>query len=120
MTQTATQRSVKSYLGREQRRYVRLPCEWPVKLHETGGSSAKKSYSAKCKDLSAGGIKVTSLSSLERHSKTIIDIDRAKLASLIRSKKMESDEKNKVLAEVVWRRLNLQTGLFEMGLRFLE
>ncbi len=65
-------------------------------------------------------MKVTSLGSMERHSKALVDLGLKQLTELIRPSKAILIAGKRLLAEVAWRRLNLETGLFEMGLRFIQ
>lgn len=80
----------------------------------------KPPYAAKIKNVGKGGIKISLLAALEKNAHTLLFLDIAKLDSYIDREKLLAISDNRLLAQVAWRKLNLNTGLFEAGLRFIE
>ena len=117
-------KNASSYSGQEHRKHERFPCNWPLRICELGTNGnqqkTKKFNPAKSKNLSKSGIKITTLAPLERHSNALLDIPESQIGDLLDADHIVFVAKKRLLAEVAWRRLNLETGLFEAGLRFIE
>jgi len=113
------------YSGREHRKHARIACACPVKICELtagAGSSAsqKKFHPARSKDLSESGIKIATCESISRNASALIDVDFDKLSSLVPIHTFISFKGKRLLGKVAWRKLNLKTGLFEVGIKFVE
>ena len=106
--------------GIERRKHARLSYVWPVRFCELTGNPPKLLHFGKCKNLSQGGIKISALTPLERSAIALLDLDLNALSLRIRTDEIILVSDKHILVEVAWRHLNLQTGLFEAGLRFLE
>ena len=104
----------------EQRRYARFSCVWDIRFCELGGKTIKSLQAGKCKNLSQGGMKITALQPLEPNTVVLLELNTDRLATHIRTKEILFASPDHLLAEVAWRHLNLETGLFEAGVRFLE
>ena len=74
----------------------------------------------KCKNVSRSGMRITALEPLERNTTALVDVDLEKLPPQIQTQELLLASEKRILAEVAWRNLNLETGLFEAGLRFIE
>lgn len=112
------------FQGRELRRHKRHSFSWPVKICPLESSSQTKkekpSFTAKIKNISKGGIKISLLTALEKDSHTLLILDLSKLDAYLDRNNLLKISDNRILAQVVWRKLNLNTGLFEAGLKFIE
>ena len=104
----------------ERRQHLRLSYVWPVRFCEADNKSVAPSHPGKCKNLSQGGMKITALQPLKRDTTILMDTDLNRLSIHIRLKDILIASKERLLAQVAWRHLNLETGLFEMGLRFIQ
>ena len=104
----------------ERRRYVRYLCAWQVKFCELDANSPKALHLGKCKNLSQGGLKITSFQPLSRNAIVLLEVDLNPFAKHTKLDNIIRISKNRILAEVRWRHLNLETRLFEAGLEFLE
>ncbi len=126
----------------ERRRYPRFPFISPVRLKELNEAAngiprkSKRGCAAKIKNLGQGGAKITALAALMPQSKVLMDANLKSLSIVIDTRNLlfvsvpqdsyhkqtaETPKSEKqILTEVAWRYLNLQTGLFEAGLRFIE
>lgn len=86
------------------------------------------------KNLGQGGAKITALPPLTPQGKILIRLNLKPLSVVIDTRDFlfvstgpsfedsgeEPEGIRQILAEVAWRHLNLETGLFEAGLRFIE
>ena len=104
----------------ERRKYLRFSYVWPIRFCDLSTHLPKSLHHGRCKNLSQGGLKINSVAPLERHSIAIVDLDVHALSVLIRTDELLLISDRRILAEVAWRHLNLETGLFEAGLRFVE
>ena len=123
MIQTAEIRNVtRKILGSERRRHKRIPFSELIKIYDLSKSSKTAGIflTAKIKDLGKGGIKITTLAPLERNSQIILQVNANKLKKLIPYNALLKITDNRLLAEIAWRKLNLDTGIFEAGVRFIE
>ena len=107
------------FWSQERRRYVRYPSGWRVRFCGLTGTSQTFSL-GRCKNLSEGGMKITCLESLERGAVVLLEVDLNLLAKHIKVDHVLKIKENRILAEVKWRHLNLETRLFEAGLEFIE
>jgi hypothetical protein len=106
--------------GNERRTHPRVSYLASIRFSELASDPPKAFYAGKVKNLSRGGMKISALAPLERRSIILVDLDLKTILEMIRTKQILSISDRRILAEVAWRHLNLQTGLFEAGLRFLE
>ena len=104
----------------ERRRYVRYPCRWLIRFIELKPQPLEKFHIGKCKNVSQGGIKITSFQPLERHTPILVEMDANLLAKHVEVSELLWIGKNRFLAEVMWRHLNLETRLFEAGIQFVQ
>ena len=104
----------------ERRRYVRYPCAWQVQFRELDANSPKTFHMGKCKNVSQGGLKITSFQPLSRNAIVLLEADFNLFAKYIKLGDILCVSENRVLARVRWRHLNLETRLFEAGLEFLD
>lgn len=117
MTQDAAK---KHYVwSAERRRFVRFPCGWKIKFCDVREANPHFNH-GKCRDLSQGGMKLTAFQPLKRKSVVLLEIDSDLFSVHIQIDPILKISENRILAEVVWRHLNLETGLFEAGLEFLK
>ncbi len=103
----------------ERRRFVRFACAWKIKFCDLRESNPVFHH-GKCRDLSQGGMKLAAFQPLKRKSVVLIEIDSSLFSMHIKLNSILKVSENRILAEVAWRHLNLETGLFEAGLEFLE
>lgn len=124
MTQAQVRNNGNPYLRNDHRRHVRFPHSFALKICElpprTEGTSPAQFHAAKSKNVSRGGMKISTLATLERHSNALIDVNLRQLERLIGEQTAILIGGKWLLARVAWRKLNLETGLFELGLRFIE
>ena len=99
---------------------MRFSYVWPIRFCELNEKLPKRLHAGKCKNLSQGGIKISSLAPLERNAVALVDLDLKALSLRIRTDEIILVRDKHILAEVAWRHLNLETSLFETGLRFIE
>ena len=102
----------------ERRRYERAPCLEPVRFAQVGGKTTQPLQPAKTKNVSRGGLKISCMTPLEPKSIVLLDLDLNLLYRYIGSEELLMVSKRRILTEVAWRKLNLETGLFEIGLEF--
>ena len=102
----------------ERRRYVRYPSAWRIRFCIL---AEKPSFFClgKCKDLSQGGMKIICLEPLKRGTIMLLEADLNLLSKHIKINHLLQVGEKRILAEVKWRHLNLETRLFEAGLEFI-
>ncbi|MBI1977886.1 MAG: hypothetical protein HYS55_03955 [Candidatus Omnitrophica bacterium] len=104
----------------ERRRDVRFPCAWRIRFVELGEKLPKTFHLGKCKNVSERGLKITSLQPLSRKAVVLLEADLNLFAKHIKTDHLLKISDNRILAEVRWRHLDLDTRLFEAGLEFIE
>ena len=106
----------------KQRKPERTPCFWSVRFYELGRDEKKNPafHTAKCKAVDPGGMEMTSIIPLTPKRFVLVDLDLKTLETVIPSKNLLIISGKYVLTEVEWRHLNLETSLFEAGLKFIE
>src|SRR3989338_8970614 len=104
----------------ERRKYQRIPCILPVRFSELNGKPSKLLHAAKSKNLSQSGMKITSIVPLERNAIVLLDLNWKALAATVPMNDILMISDGRILVEVAWRHLNLDSRLFEAGLRFIE
>ncbi len=104
----------------EKRRFVRFPCAWKIKFCDLGENQPKTLHHGKCRNLSQGGMKMSAVQPLKRNAIILLEIDSNLFSVHIKLNSILKISKNHLLAQVAWRHLNLETGLFEAGIQFLE
>ena len=122
MARTAIQSNRNSYSGSEHRKHKRFSYVWPMRICELGPhtNGTKPFHPAKSRDLGQGGMRITSPTSFKINSAALIDLDLNRLILFISIQSFLITPTKRILTEIVWRRLDLETGLFETGLRFIE
>ncbi|OGX06353.1 MAG: hypothetical protein A3G87_01770 [Omnitrophica bacterium RIFCSPLOWO2_12_FULL_50_11] len=50
----------------------------------------------------------------------LVEVDLSSMDDYVKEDELLAVSSNRILAEVVWRKLNLETGLYEAGLKFIE
>ena len=110
----------KRRLNEERRKHLRFSYVWPLRFCQLNTSSPLALQLGKCKNLSQGGLKINALTPLERRAVAVVDLDLNPLSVSIRTDGILLIANRRILVEVAWRHLNLETGLFEAGLRFIE
>ncbi|OGW90259.1 MAG: hypothetical protein A3A73_00690 [Omnitrophica bacterium RIFCSPLOWO2_01_FULL_50_24] len=104
----------------ERRKETRIPCLVPLRFSPLSGTLAKPLHIGRSKDVSSGGMKLTAMTPLERNSVALLDFDTSKITAHVEIEKILTISARRVIVEVVWRKLNLDTGLFDAGVRFIE
>ncbi|MBI4395270.1 MAG: PilZ domain-containing protein [Candidatus Omnitrophica bacterium] len=104
----------------ERRRYPRVHYVWPIRFRELNGRPTPLLHAAQSKNLSQSGMKITSIVPLQRNAITLLELNLKSLAVIVPADDILMIDERHILVEVVWRRLNLESRLFETGLRFLE
>ena len=64
-------------------------------------------------------MKITAMAAMEPRSIVLVHVDLSLFNGRVRADELLTVSKKEVLCEVVWRKLNLETGLFEAGLKFI-
>lgn len=103
----------------ERRRFVRFPCAWKIKFWDLDANKPEI-YHGKCRNLSQGGMKISAFQPLKRKSIVLIEIDPDLFSVHINLNQILKISENHIMAQVAWRHLNLETGLFEAGVEFIE
>ena len=105
-----------------QRKRERTPCSWSVRFYELGRDEKKNPafYTAKCKAADSNGLEMTSIIPLTPKRFVLIELDLKALETLAPTKNFLIISGKYILTEVEWRHLNLETSLFEAGLKFIE
>ena len=104
----------------ERRKHQRITYVWPIRFCELNGKPSALLHIAKSKNLSQSGMKITSIVPLERNAIALLDLNGEALAENISVDEILMVLEGRVLVEVAWRHLNLESRLFEAGLRFIE
>jgi len=104
----------------ERRKHERRSLFTSLRFLEMNGKPSKGLHHAKSKNVSKSGMKITSMAPLERNSVALLDLDLSAIARQVREAELLLVSHRRILAEVKWRTLNLQTGLFESGLQFID
>lgn len=104
----------------ERRRHPRVSYVWPVQFSEVNGKTLTPFRPGKSKNLSQGGMKITVLHPLNRDTAVLLDTNLDRLSIHIKLKDILVVSKARILAEVAWRHLNLETGFFETGFLFVH
>ena len=65
-------------------------------------------------------MKIASLEPVSRKAIVLIEIDPHLFSKHVKLEHILCTKKNRILTEVTWRHLNLDTGVFEAGLFFLK
>jgi hypothetical protein len=110
-------------LGPEKRKNPeRTSCSWPVRFHELGRDrqAGQKFHVAKCKRVSESGIEITSIIPLTPKRFVLIEVDLKMLETSVPTANLLIVSGTYILTEVERRHLNLETGLFEAGLKFID
>lgn len=119
LTKSASER--RYFWSAERRRYIRYPCAWTVRFSElTEKTSPKSFHTGKCRDVSQSGMQIAALQPVSRKAIVLIEIDPRLFSRHVKLEHILSITENRILAEVTWRHLNLDTGVFEAGLSFIE
>ena len=103
----------------ERRRFVRFPCAWKIKFCELNSSNSEFHH-GKCRNLSQGGMKLNGFQPLKRKAIVLIEIDPNLFSIHINLSQILKISAGRILGHVAWRHLNLETGLFEAGIEFLQ
>jgi hypothetical protein len=111
---------VQRNVTRERRVSARASCLAPLRFFELSGQTSKLRQIANSKNVSKTGIKITCMAPLARHQILVLQLDPMLLNRYLPKEGLIFVSKDKVLAEVVWRKLKLETGLFEIGLQFIS
>ena len=114
-----TKEERKYFWSDERRRFVRYPCAWKIKFCDLTEQAAIF-HMGRCKNLSQGGLKISSFQPLKPNAVIVIDVHPALFEKHISMDGLLRVGENKILAKVAWRHLNLETGIFEAGLEFIE
>ena len=65
-------------------------------------------------------MKITALEPLSRKAVVLVEFDPNLFSKHVNLERILRITENRLLAEVAWRHLNLETGVFEAGLSFIE
>jgi|SRR3990167_3746837 len=104
----------------ERRRHARESCLLPVRFTRLDRTPHKPLHIAKSKNVSQGGMKITAMSPPEPSTFALVEVDLSSMDDYVKEDELLAVSSNRILAEVVWRKLNLETGLYEAGLKFIE
>ncbi|MBI4373197.1 MAG: PilZ domain-containing protein [Candidatus Omnitrophica bacterium] len=105
---------------KERRRHQRVHYVWPVRFRELNGKPTSLFHAARSKNLSRGGMKITSIVPLERNAIVLLNLNWKSLAVIVPADDILILSEGHILAEVAWRHLNLESRFFETGLKFVE
>lgn len=105
--------------GPEHRKHLRFTCFWKIKFCDLE-NTANRLHIGKCRDLSQGGMKLNAFHPLVRNSVILIQMNPDLFSVHIKLPLILRASKDQILAQVIWRHLNLDTGIFETGIRFFE
>lgn len=105
--------------GPEHRKHLRFSCFCKIKFCDLQNKPSNL-HIGKCRDLSQSGMKLNAFHPLTRNSVILIQINPDLLSVHIQLPLILRVSKDQILAQVIWRHLNLETGIFETGVRFLE
>ena len=114
---------ISSVFGKSQnKKDVEFICLWTIRFYELGRDEKKSAlfHVAKCKRLDRSGIDITSIIPLTPKRFVIVELDLKELQLKIPTKHILITPAGRILTEVKWRRLNLETGLFEANLQFVD
>lgn len=100
----------------------RTPCSWSIRLYELGRDkqSHRTFHAGKCKSVDEGRIEITSLLPLTPKRFVLVELDLKTLETAVPVKNILTLSDKWVLTEVKRRHLNLETGLFEAELKFID
>ena len=100
----------------------RAPCAWSVRFRELGRENQARHafHAAKCRVIGEDGMEITSLIPLTPKRFVLVNLDFKTLETAVPVKNILTFSDACVLTEVKRRHLNLETGLFEAELKFIE
>ncbi len=113
-------RSSGIYGGLEKRRHERFSFELPLRFQSAGPESHGPLQMGKARDVSQGGMLFKAVNPLARKTTVLIDPNTKLLSKLIRIEKELVTIGGKILARVMRTHLNLNNGLFEIGVEFVK
>lgn len=108
------------YGGFERRRYKRVSCELPLRIQSAGTEERGGTQIGKLKNISQGGMLFKAVNPLTRKMSVLIESDIKALSKLVKIEKELTTIGGKILARVVRTHLNLNNGLFEIGVEFIR
>lgn len=108
------------YGGLERRKHERISFDHPLRFQSIGPEERGPIQMGKAKDVSQGGMLFKAVNPLARKSSVLIDPDNKTLSKLIKIEKELATIGGKILARVTRTHLNLNNGLFEIGVEFIR
>jgi len=111
---------VSLYGGIERRKHERVSFEFPIRFQSMGGEERGPVQMGKAKDVSQTGMLFKAINPLTRKTSVLIDPDTKALSKLIKIDKELATVGGKILARVMRTHLNLNNGLFEIGVEFVR
>lgn len=109
-----------SYGGPEQRKHGRTSFQQPLRFKTLGNTCKDKIQPARAWNVSQGGIRFRTVTPPSRKSHVLIQANRDALSGLIKMDRHLTLAGEHILGQVVWTHLNLNNGLFEVGVRFVH
>jgi hypothetical protein len=117
---------IKTLIGRasrfnvsDRRKHHRKRCYEATRFTEMNGKLKPPTQLANAKDISKGGVKITSMTPLTRNRFAVLELGENLISEHVDKANVLVISKKRILAKVVWRKLNLDTGLFDNGLQFI-
>ncbi len=108
------------HTGIEKRRYYRFPFELPLRFQSVDPESQNTIQMGKGKNVSQGGILFKAVNPISRKSLVLVDPDTKALSKLIKIDKELTVIDGRILGRVMRTHLNLNNGLFEIGVQFVK
>ncbi|PIQ86646.1 MAG: hypothetical protein COV74_03890 [Candidatus Omnitrophica bacterium CG11_big_fil_rev_8_21_14_0_20_45_26] len=109
-----------SYQGFERRNYVRLTLDQPLRFRTINPLFIKEFQVGRAKNISQDGALFKTVTPPPRKSYILLDIDLSQLNEQIRLDKHLVVMNHKIVGKVMRIHLNLETGLFDVGVRFVR
>jgi len=107
------------YPGSERRRSERLAIDQSIRFERTGSPPSNSRQLGKSKNISSDGILFRAVNPLPRKSYILIEIDQRAMNWNARFQHQVATIQGKLVGKVVRTHLNLENGLFDIGVQFL-
>ena len=113
-------RQEKTYKGFERRSYSRLSFDYPLKFKAVNPIFLQELQIGKAKNISQSGLLFKTVAPPQRKSYILIDLDQKTLKGIIATDNKLVMIDHKILGKAMRIHLNLENGLFEIGVRFVH
>ncbi len=108
------------FRGFERRRYARFPFAEPLRFRTLNPVILKELQIGKAKNISQNGILFKAVSPPPRKSYILVETNQRTLAECVRIDDHLVIMEGKIVGKVMRTHLNLENGLFEIGIRFIH